>query len=215
MPDRRNRCGCILFGVDEDIELAQAWRAGDQGAGNQLFRRYFTPVYRFFRNKIDGNVDDLVQETFAGCQKSRDRIRSDDGFRAYLFGVARNVLHTHLRKKYSGVGGDLSTTSVIDMGTSPSAHVARRREHRLLLEALRSLPLDDQVALELSYWEDLRARQIAVVLGVSAEAAQSRLRRARALLAERVQKLAGTAVQSTQDDLQQWAASVREYIAAQ
>ena len=59
----------------EDNELFQAWRGGDEGAGEELLNKYAGRVYRFFRTKIQGGSKDLAQRTFLACLESRDRMR--------------------------------------------------------------------------------------------------------------------------------------------
>jgi len=59
---------CILQQMaDDDLVMLDRWRAGDSAAGNALFHRHFEAVYRFFERKTDGDIDDLVQETFLAC----------------------------------------------------------------------------------------------------------------------------------------------------
>src|SRR5690606_10349004 len=59
--------------VSDDLELLAAWRDGDAAAGGRLFRRHFDTLFRFFSTKLDGPVEDLVQDTFLGCVRGRDR----------------------------------------------------------------------------------------------------------------------------------------------
>ncbi len=93
--------------------------------------------------------------------------------------------------------------------------LARKHEHRLLLRALRSMPLHDQIALELYSWEQLTGAEVGQVLGVPENTARTRLRRARLELTRRIDALAEdtAARRSTVDDLERWAASVREALA--
>jgi RNA polymerase sigma-70 factor (ECF subfamily) len=208
--------------VATDLELLDAWADGDRDAGDVLIDRHLVPLYRFFRNKVQGGVHDLVQETFLRCSESRPRFRGRSSgrplaplgsFRSFVFGVARRVLHDHLRKHYRhGVVVDFGDVSVAALGTTPSQLVARREEHRVLLHALRMIPLDDQIALELAYWEELPGPEIAAVLGVSHAAARTRLSRARKALAERVRELCDSPelVESTLANLDGWAAAIRE-----
>nr|MCH9687101.1 sigma-70 family RNA polymerase sigma factor [Deltaproteobacteria bacterium] len=149
-----------------DLELLDAWRGGDTQAGASLFERYFEPVYRFFRHKVGGDVDDVVQRSFLAMTEARVRLREGSSFRGYLFACARNVLHDHLRGLYRGTGSmDTGVTSLFDLGASPSAQVEERQDRRLLLAALRRIPLDEQLAVELYYWEGLSGREVADVLG--------------------------------------------------
>ena len=44
-------------------------------------------LYGFFRNKVEGACDDLIQRTFLRCVESVNRFRGDSSFRTYLFGT--------------------------------------------------------------------------------------------------------------------------------
>jgi len=196
-----------------DGELLTRWRAGDTPSGEVLFERYYDAVERFFLNKVASAAQDLVQETFIRCVESRERIRDNDQFRLYLFGIAYNVLSAHLRERYRGDRAiDLGEVSVCDLSPGPGSLVAGRREHRLLIEALRNLPVDDQVILELHYWEQLTTNQMAEVLGIPVGTARGRLQRARTRLEEVMQRLAESPedLASTLARLDDWAAECRE-----
>ena len=78
-----------------DAELLAAWRGGDADAGEILFDRHFAAVTRFFRHKAGDRLDDLVQTTFMTLLESPDGFRGEGSFRAYLLGVAYNVLRRH------------------------------------------------------------------------------------------------------------------------
>jgi RNA polymerase sigma-70 factor (ECF subfamily) len=176
--------------VRSDAELLEAWRADDRAAGDELIRRHFDPICRFFRAKLGDDVEDLIQKTFLDCVTSRERV-GEGGFRAYLFAVARNRLYDHLRARYrTPEAVDLSSRSLADLGTTPSQQVARDREEQLLLAALRRIPLEYQIALELAYWEGLSGPEIATVLAIPANTVRSRLARARAAVRDQIERLA-------------------------
>lgn len=185
---------------DADAALVAAWRDGDRAAGEALVARYLEPLFNFFRNKVDDGVDDLIQQTFAAVTGAKDQFRGDGSFRAYLFAVARHELYAHWRRRKRAEGDvDVAEVSVAELSSAqPSRLLARRREHELLLEALRSLPLDLQVALELVYWEDLTGPELAVALGVPEGTVRSRLRRGKELLAKRLEALAGDPAVATE-----------------
>ena len=44
------------------------------------------------------DIDDLVSETMKACASSLGRFRGESSFRTYIYGIARNVLRTHIRK---------------------------------------------------------------------------------------------------------------------
>ena len=177
----------------EDWELLASWRAGDVEAGNQLVATHFQAISRFFRGKLGDDVEDILQQTFLACVEGRDRIEGAS-FRSYLFGVATRRLFDHLRSKYRG-GREIvfSISSLADLGTTPSEGAARNERARLLQAALRQIPVDAQIALELAYWEGLSGAEIAVALDIELGTVRSRLSRARDHLREAVIALGGDA----------------------
>ena len=109
---------------------------------------------------------------------------------------------------------DFAEISLDDLSPSPSAVIAVHEEQRLLLEALRRIPLDCQVVLELYYWEDMVAPELAEVLGIPEGTARSRLRRARELLNQKMRLLARSPslLKTTLSDLEHWVRSLREQL---
>jgi len=211
--------GCAMRKMtsSEDMELFDAWCNGNQAAGSALFERYFESVYIFFYNKISDDIEDLTQETFLACVQGRDRFRGDASFRTYLFRTAHNLLYKAYRKRgRDGAMLDFSVITVQDLAPSPRSLVGHKREHQLLLEALRQIPLDYQIALELYYWEGLSGPDLASALEVGLPAARSRLRRGIEHLRNRMAKLAGSeTVPYTEADIEEWARSIRDAIVEQ
>jgi RNA polymerase sigma factor (sigma-70 family) len=173
-----------------DAELLTAWRDGDGEAGRALLAGNFDLLCRFFNNKVDDEVQDLIQRTMLVCLQNFDRLREASNFRAYLLAIARNELYRHLsRTRAEGQRIDFGVSSIHDLSPSPSRVVAEHRDGQLLLEALRQLPLDEQVALELFYWEDLSYPEIAEIVDVHRDTVKRRLQRARSRLREKLAHL--------------------------
>jgi RNA polymerase sigma-70 factor (ECF subfamily) len=88
--------------------------------------------------------------------------------------------------------------------------IAAREEQRLLLRALRKIPVDDLVAVELHYWRGLTGRELAAVWGVPEGTARTRLRRARLVLEAKIEALAASPSEctSTLSGLDGWLASL-------
>lgn len=171
-------------------ELFTRWQSGDQAAGDALLRACFEPLYRFFRNKVAGEVEDLIQRTLLACVESRQAVRDPDHFRTFLFRVARNRLFDRLRDELRlPTHVNPSEASLHELGASPSSVVARGERQRLVSEAMRRLPLDYQIALELSYWEGMSAPQIGEVLELNPNTVRTRITRARAALKEQLAAL--------------------------
>ena len=165
-------------GERTDLQLLEGWRAGDQAAGEALVARHWTSVSRFFRSKIGDDGADLISQTFLACVEGRDRIDGDN-VKAYLFSVARRRLADMFRSRARRPEVDFSVSSVIDLGTGPVTFVSRREYSEILRDGLARIPLDDQIALELAYFEGLSTREIAGVLEIPENTVRSRLSRAR------------------------------------
>lgn len=200
--------------VHSDAELLGAWRGGDKRAGAALFERYFEPIRRFFVNKLSEDPDDLVQETFEACLHGRERLRDAASFRSYLFGIACNRLRAHLRRRTHVPLGDDDDRCAFDLSPGPSTALHAREGERLLLDALRRIPLELQIALELHYWEAMKTDEIADVLELPAATVRRRLQRGRARLLEVLEELPmPRAMQATlARELDAWAAGLRDVV---
>ena len=177
----------------EDRDLFDAWRAGDRAAGTELIERHYDAIGRFFATKAGEHADDLVQRTFLRFAESTSPYRGEGSFRAYLFGVARNVLLEFIRGRVrDGAAVDLQTSAIVDFAPGAATLAAQRAEHRLLVHGLQHIPVDLQMLLELCYWEELSVEELAEVLEVPAGTIKSRLHRARRLLREAMEALPAT-----------------------
>lgn len=202
-----------------DFELLDAWRTGDTAAANELFDRWFRQLYLFFRTKVeDGVAEDLVQQTLLACVQSLHGFRREASFRTYVLRAARSRLYNYYdaRRRREAVF-DPGVSSCADLGVEPSFARSTREDQQLLLQALRGIPLELQLALELYYFERMRAPELAEVLELPEGTVRSRLRRGLELLRERITALASgsAALQSTMSNLEDWAAGVQEALLAQ
>ncbi len=172
--------------MDDDLNLLQRWRDGDQRAGQELCTRHFAEIYRFFEHKLPGEADDLTQQTFLACVRARDQFRGQSTFRTYLFSIARNELYMRLRKipKFEQV--DLEASALDEMVSSPSKQFGKNQELAKIRAALQKLPVEQQVLLEFHYWHDLDAAALAEMFETNPATIRVRLLRARRALKDRL-----------------------------
>jgi RNA polymerase sigma-70 factor (ECF subfamily) len=205
--------------MDEDFARLRAWRDGDGAAGDELVKRHFAALYRFFYTKVPNEARDLAQQTFLACLGAALDEEREGSFRGFLYVIARRQLLMHLRKRYRGArvfhGADVSVSECCaDDVPSPSGAVARDDERRLLVGALRRIPLDFQIVVELFYWDELPVVEIARVLEVAVGTVKSRLGRARAMLRDELAKLSAPdhLHHTSEDGLAAWARSMRAIV---
>ncbi len=203
-------------GIEDDWTLLQAWREGDRRAGDILVQRHFRSIGRFFHNKVNDAEDaaDLVSQTFLACTESRHRFRMKVPFSRFVFRLAVNTLQQYLRKKYK------REREQLDFGTvcleqlsegSLTTQLVRQQESRRLAQAMRRIPLDFQIVLELNIFEGLSGREIGELLGIPEATVRGRLRLGKQRLAEQLEHghEDGEPSGDEAEDLQGWAHEIR------
>lgn len=206
---------------DLDRELLERWQAGDRVAGNELVRRRFGEITWFFRNKVcnESDVPDLVSQTFLGCLQAAEGFRGETSVRRFLYRVANNVLYAYIRKKSKRAREqlDFARVCVHDLDPrSPSSIIMRRREGQAFVQSLRQIPIDDQVVLELKFFDGLSGREIGEVLRVPEGTVRGRLARGLERLRQEVAAQLRAHPAATDDagvsieDLERWAEDVRQ-----
>jgi RNA polymerase sigma factor (sigma-70 family) len=184
-----------------------------------LFDRHFATIRRFFHNKAcsEPEVEELIQRTFAACVESAERFRGDASFKTWLLAIARNILREWIRETLREGIDDNEVDELCSERRGPglSSRLDVQREHQLLLAALRRLPLESQTLLELFYWEELTAGELAEVLGVPEGTVRTRLRKAKLELRGTIEELARTKgeIDSLHSGLDGWARGLRAALA--
>ncbi len=202
-----------------DWELLRGWQDGDQKAGTQLVQHYFPLISRFFINKVSNPEDasELVSDTFLACTKGKDRIRDGGNFRSYLFAIAMNQLRLYFRKKKKLLREREDFAEIVaadTFGPSMTSMVMQRRETQLIVQGLRTLPLDHQIVLELNLFESMSTSEIGELLGIPQGTVKSRMRLARNRLQRYIERAAlnPQLVKSTISNMQDWALRIREQL---
>ena len=204
-------------GEQSDLELLQAWCGGNKRAGSHLIKRHHTALVRFFGNKApDTEQADLIQTTWLECMRSKERFRGQAQFRTYLLSIARNVLLHHYRQRSRKLDNlDPLVDSVAVLSTAGMfSKLAKEGDRELILTALRQLPIDLQIALELTYWERLTANESAIVLGIPANTVSGRIRRGKQALGKIIGEMAEKPASSRPErpNVDEWMEEVRKLI---
>jgi RNA polymerase sigma-70 factor (ECF subfamily) len=190
---------------EDDLVLLERWRAGENAAGQALFARYFEIVFRFFTTKCRTEAEELTQSTFLSCMKARDQFRAQSSFKTYVFTIARNELHHHLRTKARKLDRlDFEVSSIMDITTSIGSKLARREEHTRLLDALQRLPVEMQTLLELHYWEEIDIGQLSQIFETSTDSMRARLYRARNALRQQILSVAPPEAVKDESTMDAW-----------
>jgi RNA polymerase sigma factor (sigma-70 family) len=175
-----------------DLELFERWRMGDNRCGNTLMKRHLKALKRYFVVRALGFHDDLVQRTCVACVAAMDAFRGEASFRAYLFGLARFQLYSHYRWLRRRSLLDFSGDSICELAVSSEDSLSRFEDHQQLQLALPRISSDQRAVLDLTYWKDLPAPDVARALGIPENTVYSRLRRGREQLRQELACAQGT-----------------------
>lgn len=142
---------------------------GDDAAAALLVERYGDALTLFVHGYLQdlSDAEDLMLEAFSLLLCKRRPISAPGSFRAYLYKTARNLALRH-RQKHR-----LHLFSLDELPFEPAGEtlaetdLLREERHRQLYAALLKLKPQYREALYLVYFEQLRYRDAAAILGKS------------------------------------------------
>jgi RNA polymerase sigma factor (sigma-70 family) len=171
--------------LESDVTLAME---GDRGAYERIVERSASTVCSIAL-AIVRNVEaseDVAQEVYLALWRGLRSLRNPASFLPWMRQVTRNQanewLRTHVRER--------SDDSVLQAAIDPSAPADHKliesEQRRVLAEVLDELGDEEREIVLLYYREGSSNRQVALLLGISEDAAKQRLSRARTKLREGV-----------------------------
>jgi RNA polymerase sigma-70 factor (ECF subfamily) len=167
--------------------LVLAARAGEEWAREALFRRHARPAlglaYRLM--PYDGDIDDLVQDSFLYAFERLSGLSNPQAFQAWLSSIVVRTASKRLRRRKLQIRLGLRSHHPVDVDhvvsrTAPPDVAAELRAVYTLLEAL---PIEERVALVLRRVERLEIPEIADQMGLSISTIKRRLNAAETRLA--------------------------------
>lgn len=144
-----------------------------------IYERHATSVFRYLARRVGvAAAEDLLGDVFVAAVEARLRVRPHTSASAlpWLYGIAGNVVRSHLRRSQPRVGEDHEPPFDWDAVDQRIDAALTRSRLRDALEALT--PMDREIVL-LVAWENLTPAEAGEVLGLTPVAARSRLHRAR------------------------------------
>jgi RNA polymerase sigma-70 factor, ECF subfamily len=151
--------------------------------------------HAFWLTRNHAEAEDLVQETFSKALRAFDSFQADTNFKGWIFRILRNTFFT----SRSGIATSrtvfledhphaLDTT---DTSPSPEDNLIRLDNQAALQRALEQLEPLLREALLLCDVEEVKYRDIALILDIPIGTVMSRISRARRALRQLLQPLLG------------------------
>ena len=162
----------------------------DRGAEDELVRLFGGRIRAMMvvRTRDPSAAEDLVQETLMATLVAlrAGRLRATERLAAFVYGVARNVLSEHHRKRRAEP--DLPIEP--EMSVAPDHDQVEEKEREAMVRAaLDALPPSDREVLLMTLVEGLKPGAIARRLGLSPDVCRARKSRALKKVVEEVERL--------------------------
>ena len=135
----------------DDDNLLRRWRGGDEQAFDELFLRYYRPVYRVLQGVVGSpqEAEDLAQETFLVLYRNPPRLEGA-GLGPWLYRVAANRGYSALRSARR-VPQHMEQPIDAAARVDPQRESLRREERQRVRGALARLPERSAKLLLLRY----------------------------------------------------------------
>lgn len=168
-----------------------------------LYEKFKRPVHSYIYRLLGSHedADDLTQEVFTRAYVSWNDLYDRDNLSSWLYRIATNLCIDQIRRRKriswwplvrrSNTGEQLNgdeEISYLPPDTGGIPEIAEREHIRL---ALANIPADYAIVLVLSAAQGVPYQEIGKIVGISPNAAATRISRAKRLFAEQYQRLSG------------------------
>lgn len=168
-----------------DEQLMLAYRSGDAGAFDTLYKRHRTRLFRFVLRSIRSRpaAEELYQEIWMRVIEARSSYAPKARFTTWLYTIAHNrIIDQWRRAGLSLVSLEEASDPPAGAAADPSRQAEARETLARFAAALEGLPPAQREAFLLHEEAGLSVAEIAAATGSNEEAAKSRLRYAIAKL---------------------------------
>ncbi|WP_127958875.1 RNA polymerase sigma factor RpoE [Serratia microhaemolytica] len=182
-----------------DLVLVERTQNGDQKSFNLLVVRYQNKVASLVSRYVpQGDVPDVVQESFIKAYRALESFRGDSAFYTWLYRIAVNTA-----KNYLVAQGRRPPSSDIDANDAESHETATNLKEianpenlmlseelsQIVFQTIESLSEDLRVAITLRELDGLSYEEIAEIMDCPVGTVRSRIFRAREAIDNKVQPL--------------------------
>ena len=163
--------------MDQDFLLVGRMKNGDDAAIEEFVRKYYPVILQYCRFHIRdiSYAEDATQEVFARFFGTLDHYQHYGKALNYLYVVAANICRDFYRKPEEIPMDDLPEEPV-----NETESLETRMDVYLALE---KLPPDLKEVTILYFFQEVKQREIARILGISLPLVKYRIKRAKELLA--------------------------------
>ena len=173
---------------EPDSVLVEAAVNGDADSFTELCRRYY-PAMVAIGHSILGDrhlAEDAAQQAFAKAVRRLGQLKKRNRFAKWLAAICRNAAVDMLEKRDAVRTADDVSAAAVEAKTNDAAEAVR--------EAIGRLSASDREVIFLRFYDGMTYESISAVLGISTQAINGRLRRAKKKIAGHLRRAGFTEV---------------------
>jgi RNA polymerase sigma-70 factor (ECF subfamily) len=182
------------IGQKTDDQLMLHYVRGEKGAFDELYARYKQPLYNYlYRNCGDRTmVDELYQNVWLRVLAAAKRYKNTGRFRSWLFTLAHNCLVDYYRQAEKHTSYFVALEPAIERNSSngilTETQISDLELQQSINQSIANIPAEQREAFCLREEAGFSIKEIALIQGVTQEAAKSRLRYAYKKLRQDLQR---------------------------
>ena len=158
---------------------------GDEPAFKTLFTGHYKGMYSYacIILKDEAEAEEIVQNVFVRLWEKQNSIQIETSLKAYLYRMVYNDCMNHIKHRAVVLKFQKEKTYAMKNERDNSEDkIASTQLNEHLSNALRELPEQCRTIFQLSRFEDLKYREIAVQLGISEKTVENQMGKALKLL---------------------------------
>lgn len=169
---------------EEELILIQL-RRGDEDAFIVLYNKYRPQVYHIALQYLKSTdfAKEIVQDIFLKIWIERESLRHISSLKAWIYKVSKNHILNRLKRiAIEDQAKDYFVKNYIDEDLATIQQLEHREYHKILQEAIQSLPAQQRRVFELARYENLTYEAIAQEMEISPLTVKTHMARALANL---------------------------------
>jgi RNA polymerase sigma-70 factor, ECF subfamily len=183
--------------IESDNDLLAAIASSNSRALEALYLKYHRRLARFVSRVTPRyeNIEEIINDTFMTVWESAADFRQASQVSTWIFGIAYRTALNSLRRQKNHT----DMRNLDDYTEQTIDPVQATEDLDWLTQGLDRLPLEQRLALELTYRMGYSVEEIAAITNSPAGTVKARMSRARDRLRKHLPALAGSSLESMQD----------------
>lgn len=167
--------------AEREAELLKDVAAGDRTAFTTLYRRYHRPLFAFIYRRLEDQetAEEVLQEVMFEVWKKAGSFAGRSKPSTWFFGIARFKTLNALRQFARPASPEQEMPEVANGASGPEGKAVASSTREAVQAALKRLSPEHREVMELAYYDELPASEIAEIVGVPPGTVKSRMFHAR------------------------------------